>query len=142
MHLITSIKEVPVLTSFTVTIPTSLTKTSLVGTFAFPRKWRWLHFLPAPLLETIGNPIFVGIIELGLAESLALLTSLMVDSCVVFLSMVQSDSDGNFLARPATRLTSRVVASKVAHYIRIVVFNAAFVFVAGMEAEMDVLILK
>lgn len=73
-----------------------------------------------PFLETISDPVSVGIVEFRLAQPVALQTALMVHFCVVLISRELTYGDCYLLAGPAVGNTILVCTCEPAHYMTIV----------------------
>jgi hypothetical protein len=86
---------------------------------------RNLHLYPMPLFQAIRDPLRIRVIEPWLTEAVALLAALMVHSGVVSATRVQSDGNGDLLARPSGSGARVVAADKAAHDIGVVFFCGA-----------------
>lgn len=102
---------------------TSLAPVSIVRTPALARRQRPLYLDPIPPLNPITNPLHIGAIEDRPTNAITDFAALMVYSCVILLSGVHPNRDGDFLARPAPGMTSAIAANEAAHDVRVPASN-------------------
>ena len=122
--------------AFTMTMFATFTQMTLMWSSTLLGAVRLFHVHSVPPLETIRHSLYIRLVQLGFAELFTRLAALMVYSCIVLLSRIQADRNGNQLARPATCGTGSIMTAKPPHDVRVVIFLAvAIVFLVEGEVE-------
>lgn len=97
---------------------------------------RCLNLKTLPLLDPVHDPLRVrAIVKNGRARVIAHLAPLEVYPSIVPVLAVHSNCDGDFLASPTIGGTHVVLASKAAHDVGVVVFDAGVRIIDFVEGE-------
>ena len=74
-------------------------------------------------------------VENWLAKVIALFTTLVIYACIVSISRVLADCDGNLFARPSTGSATFVVTRESTHDVCVILSNNVFGVIIAVKLE-------